>query len=688
MDKPQGLMAMTNVNGILPVMNNAMLEAERAQAVSAANTQPVIDNLASYVRSLWTPAQQAKQDVELRMLKNLRQRRGEYEPEILQEIRKTSGSEVFMMLTSNKCRTATAWLKDTLLGAKDQKPWTLSATADPELNPTDSEKIVTQATQEALQLEQMMGVQITPQTMYSIVDSVKGKLLEARKNEARRKLSRMENKMEDQLQEGGFLKALEDCVDDITTFPTAIMKGPVIRKRPRLNWVQDGTGQYTAEVEQKMVEEWERVDPFNLYPSPQASGVNDGYLFERHRLSRLELESMIGVEGYSEEAIREVLAQYGRGGLRDWLSIDNEKAVAEGKTSTYVYDNPEGLIDALQFWGTVQGSRLIEWGMSGEEVPDTEREYHCEIWLIGTKVIKAVLNYNPLGFKPYYIASYERIPGSFWGNSICDLIADCQTLCNAAARALANNMAIASGPQVDVNTDRLAEGEDITEMYPWKIWQTKSDQFGTTTQPAINFFQPNIMAAELMGIYERFSVLADEYSSIPRYMTGDASTGGAGRTASGMSMLMSNAGKGIKNVVANIDAGIIAPSIYNLYIHNMKYSDDAELKGDINVVARGANSLVVKEQAQVRRNEFLQIALNSPVAQEVIGVNGVASLLREGAKSLDMDTSDIIPSKEALQASQVQQTLAARQQMQTQAMGGSQLMDGTQTTNNFKPMGT
>ena len=49
-----------------------------------------------------------------------------------------------------------------------------------------------------------------------------------------------------------------------------------------------------------------------------------------------------------------------------------------------------------------------------------------------------------------------------------------------------------------------------------------------------------------MGIYEKFATLADEYTGIPRYMTGDASVGGAGRTASGMSMLMSNAGKSIK----------------------------------------------------------------------------------------------------------------------------------------------
>ena len=37
--------------------------------------------------------------------------------------------------------------------------------------------------------------------------------------------------------------------------------------------------------------------------------------------------------------------------------------------------------------------------------------------------------------------------------------------------------------------------------------------------------------------------MADDVSAIPRYMTGGAQAGGAGRTASGLSMLMSNAAK-------------------------------------------------------------------------------------------------------------------------------------------------
>jgi len=192
--------------------------------------------------------------------------------------------------------------------------------------------------------------------------------------------------------------------------------------------------------------------------------------------------------------------------------------------------------------------------------------------------------------------------------------------------------------------------------------------------------------------------LADEYTGIPRYMTGDSPAGGAGRTASGMSMLMSNAGKAIKQVVANIDGNVISPVIDRLYYYNMRYGTDPDLKGDINIVARGAVSLIVKEQAQVRQNQFLQIALTSPFAQQIIGVEGVAELLRQGAKTLDMNPDRIVPPVEIIKhrMAQAQAAQLAQQQQLAQATGqveaggsppnpgpGAQLQNGAPVTNNF-----
>jgi hypothetical protein len=286
--------------------------------------------------------------------------------------------------------------------------------------------------------------------------------------------------------------------------------------------------------------------------------------------------------------------------------------------------------------------------------------------MVDNIVIKAVLNYDPLGRKPYYITSFEKVPGRVDGNGVADLCMDAQNMCNAAARALANNMGISSGPQVGVNVSRLPSGEDITQMYPWKIWQFKQSEYGDASPP-MSFFQPNSNAQELMAVFKQFMELADEVSGIPRYMTGQH-VPGAGRTSSGLSMLMSNAGKSIKQVIGNVDYDVITPMLERQYQRNLRYSDDPDLIGDVQILARGAMSLVVKEAEAVRKNEFLRLVLESPVAQQIVGPAGTAELMRDLASNLNTNVDRLVPSREEIQK---QQAIAAQQQqmmMQQQAM--------------------
>tara|TARA_R110000822_G_scaffold146213_1_gene285252 strand:- start:74 stop:877 length:804 start_codon:yes stop_codon:yes gene_type:complete len=239
-------------------------------------------------------------------------------------------------------------------------------------------------------------------------------------------------------------------------------------------------------------------------------------------------------------------------------------------------------------------------------------------------------------------------------------------MCNAAARSLANNMGISSGPQVGVNISRLPAGEDITQMYPWKIWQFKQSEYGDSSPP-INFFQPNSNAQELMAVFTKFMELADEVSGIPRYMTGQH-VPGAGRTSSGLSMLMSNAGKSIKQVIGNVDHDVLSPMIERQYQRNLRYSDDPELIGDVQIVARGAMSLVVKEAEAVRKTEFLRLVLESPVAQQIVGLPGTAELLRDLAGNLNTNVDRLVPSREDVQKQQAQQQAQQQEMMQMQQM--------------------
>lgn len=323
----------------------------------------------------------------------------------------------------------------------------------------------------------------------------------------------------------------------------------------------------------------------------------------------------------------------------------------------------DDLIDALQYWGSVSGKMLREWGM--KEVTDDAKEYPAECWVVGEHVIKAILNPDPLARRPYYMDGYSRIPGAFWHNSLYDLIVDCVNMCNAAARALANNLGISSGPQVGVNIDRVAAGESIDEMYPWKIWQFTQDPMGSSAAP-ITFFQPTSNVQELMAVYDKFSLMADEYSGIPRYMTGTEGTPGAGRTASGLSMMVGNASKVIKSLVSSIDLHITTKNLTRLFDFKMQYDPTFDIRGDIKIVARGALSLQVKEAANNARLQFLQLSAN-PLDAEIIGVEGRAAVLREVARGLNMNVDSVVPSISAFRLKQIQTALAQQQAQESGA---------------------
>lgn len=653
---------------LIPVARASDLEAAAQREASEKQNSPMIQGLAAHTRHRWEVMRDHfRDDLEDRLASCVRARNMEYEPSKLAEIQEQGGSEIFMGIVSAKCRTATAWLRDTLLGQGTDKPWSLSATPIPEVPPDVAMAMQNIMRQNLMQYYAEGGEQPSTEELKQLASGMKDTAMRAMKFEAEKRIERMETKMEDQMVEGGWTKALFEFTNDLATFPYAIMKGPIPRKRKTMKYVDGGLG-----VVEVVRDEWERVDPFKFYWAPWGDDVQQMPILEVHHLTRDDVESMIGVEGYDEASVRSLLVDFGAGGM-NWL--DQDSSEYEDVTGIDLDEATSDVVAAIQLWDTIPGGMLLDWGLSEEEIPDPQKSYPCEVWMVSNTVIRAVLNYDPLGRKPYYVTSFEKVPGRLDGNGVADLCMDAQNMCNAAARALANNMGISSGPQVGVNISRLPAGEDITQMHPWKIWQFRQSDYNDASPP-MTFFQPNSNAQELLGVFDRFMAIADEVSGIPRYMTGQH-VPGAGRTSSGLSMLMSNAGKSIKQVISNVDFDVIRPMLERQYQRNLRYADDPDLIGDVQILARGAMSLVVKEAEAVRKNEFLRLVLESPIAQQIVGLPGTAELLRDMAGNLNTNVDRLVPSREDVQKQQMMQQQMMMQQ-QALAQAANLQEDGTE----------
>lgn len=645
------------MQGLIVVKSNNELEREdkeREESATAGKDDRVVDEMAAYVRRCWDAAVRCRDNpnpvtgksVKDRMISNLRARLGQYDEDTLSKIRANGASDIYMRVTAVKCRTMAGWLRDVLMGGTG-KPWGLKPTPEPSL-PTEIADEIEKSVQEMLRIvnEAVMMGDVAPPTQEMISAEYDRQAKAARwerEEHAREVIELMERKIDDQFEEGGFYPALNAFIDDLMVYPTAVMKGPVIRKKARLSWV-DGE----VVVGEKICAEFERVNPMDIYPSPQSSGPNDGYIIQRHRLNRSGLNMLIGVPGYKEEAIRAALRDYGIGGNNSFSDDggDTDRQDMESKDSLGG-STIDPIITALEYYGSVQGRMLTDWGVEEEDI-DPDLDYECVVWVVGEHVIKAVLNPDPLNRRPYHTASFEDIPDSFWKLSLADNLADCQAMCNASARAIDRNMAIASGPQVVLNTDRYEGTEDSLSLYPWKVWLTKNDPLGNSASP-VSFFQPSSNAQELFAVFQQFYTLADEFSAIPRYMQGMPSS--ANRTATGLSMLMNAASKGVKQVIGNIDMAVqgLVERIYN---YNMLFDPDPSIKGDVQVVAMGSTLLGQKDLQQLRVNEFLQATAN-PIDSQITGMEGRAYLLKETARSLGFDPDKIIPPRQEDQLGQM-----------------------------------
>ena len=578
-----------------------------------------------------------------RLLNAMRVFNGQYDAAKLAEIQRFGGSEIYARIIAQKCRAASSLLRDVYMSP--DRPWGLDPADDPSI-PPEIMMAINQLIQTEIKYLSASGqppqISDIRQRTTTMVEAAR----QAAKKRAADQARIAEDKLDMLLKEGGFYKALSEFITDLPLFPFAVIKGPIVRILPVVTW-DNGV----AKVSQMPKLTWSRISPFDVWWTMGVSDIEDASIVEHTRLTRADLNDLLDLPGYNRAAIVEVLENYGAAGLVEEIDVtDAERAVQESRENPQY--NQSGMISCLEFTGNIQGKMLLDQGMDRKLVPDPIRDYFVQAWVIGRFVIKVQMAPSPRKRHPYYITSFEKVPGTPVGNGLPDILNDIQEAGNATLRALINNLSIASGPQVTVNDDRLSSDEDGEELYPWKRWHVNSDPMGNSSAlKPIDFFQPQSNANELLGVYQKFVDMADELSAIPKYLSGSSASGGAGRTASGLAMLMGNASKILQTVAANIDRDVLEPLLGGLFDMVMLTDTSGLLTGEENIRVLGVSVAIQKETQRARQLEFLQITAN-PIDSQIVGPKGRATILRNVANTIGLPGEEIVPSEDQMEAQQ------------------------------------
>lgn len=635
--------------GLIQMKSNQQMVVEEEKAIQdliqfeeEKTITRITDSLSSYLHSAFEDAKKEKRAVENQILDNMRAIKGEYDSTKLADIRKLGGSEIYMMLTETKARNCEAWVKD-ILFQPNNIPWDIEPTPMPDLpgdlETTIIEDFMQQTVDAVITMSMQSGAPVDQnllsQRLKAAIPEIKAGAMQAVKNYAKEKAEEMKDQINDQLVEGGWYDAFDEIIPD-AILKTGILKGPTLRIENQRKVDIDDEGNPTLTVEPTKIPTYERRPPLDIYPGPGATGFDNAYLFDKLAYSPSQIQGFIGLPGFKEKEIRLVLQECEGGTLREWTSIDTERAEMEEKPVEMIRDWEE--VDVLEFWGPVQGKTLHEWdeGLK-KKAPDADKFYEINAYLVGNHVIKAILNPDPMGKKPYSKVSFIEKAGSFWGVGLPEVIADLQAACNACARALVNNVGMASGPQVVINEEMLADFEK-GDFVPWKRWWVNDNDASAPGRKAIEFYQPTLIAQQLISVFEFFMKQADESSGVPAYAHGDPQVGGAGNTASGLSMLMTQAARGIKLFIKNIDRKTIEDSIRRQYYWNMERKKFAGLVGDQKIVAKGSVSLIAKEQQAARMTELLSISTQAQVLQP----QETRKLFKKVLKTHEIDPKEIM----------------------------------------------
>lgn len=609
--------------------------------------EPASQRLLDHVLEKYRKAEDSRRNDEERWLRSYRNYRGIYGPDV--QFTDAEKSRVFIKVTKTKVLAAYGQIVDVLF-AGQKFPLSVDATPVPE-GVTDAVHFDPKKPEGVEVEREGADAGVAPYgyrgdgqelpagaTLKDLLGSLKDRLSGVNKlqegpgvtptavtfNPAATAAAKMERKIHDQLEATSAAKKLRSAAFEMPLFGTGIMKGPFATDKEYANW--NDQGEYEPVI--KTVPFSDYVSVWNFYPDPDANNIDEAqYVIERHKMSRTKLRALKRRPFFRSDVIDDVIS----------MGELYEKKYWEDDLSDYDTDYGIDRFEVLEYWGVIDMEILEEAELDIPEELEDFDELQANIWICNGRVIRAVLNPFKPARIPYYAAPYEHNPYSFFGVGIAENMDDTQTLMNGFMRMAVDNAVLSGNLLIEVDETNLVPGQDLT-VYPGKVFRR---QGGAPGQAIFGTKYPNV-SQENLQLFDKARVLADESTGLPSFAHGQTGVAGVGRTASGISMLMGAAAGGIKTVIKNIDDYMLRPMGEAYFGFNMQFDFDPTIKGDLEIKARGTESLMANEVRSQRLMQFMQIASNPVLAPYA----KFPYIITEIAKSMDLDPERVVNSME------------------------------------------
>jgi hypothetical protein len=390
--------------------------------------------------------------------------------------------------------------------------------------------------------------------------------------------TKMEAEIDDVLTECQYNGEQRKAIEDGVRLGTGVLLGPYPNNSAKRSWLPQPDGRMQLQIATEVKPATMRVDPWDIWFDKSCGNDHQrgAGFYHRRFATKKELRALVGLPGYDEDTIREVLR-----------TKPTRTKVAEGRVTRDLCE--EDSYEMWVYYGQVEPDQMSLLSESmGDPLEDVEDGV---IVMIGDKIIGAMESWVADGSLPIDVWCWRKSDDMPQGFGLPSELSHQQRVVNSAWRQVMDDAKASLGGQFVIKKKMITPQDGSYDMYPQKVWLA-SDELDDVRQAMHSFEFANHSPA-LLGIATAAMQFADQETSMPQMMGGEKGT--APETVGGMIMLSNNANTVLRLRVKLYDDSMTRPHIRRHFDWQMANSNKAEIKGDMEIDARGSTALIEKD---------------------------------------------------------------------------------------------